>query len=235
MTGVPSQVWLSTPEVMTDADEYIESVIHRHHANLVSFDELELLFIHLTSSSNECLSIRQKGIQDLRNAYNVAGSELKLFLKEKGIELLLEESKLIWNGKSFNISYREPSLRWSDKEKAANRIGYRFEIDYSVCGFLSLGKNAYLTHVEQKPEILLKIRDLIDVDLERDWEKSHKSYEVTATVPSNNIVPRGDVLTYAMLAYHNIFNVTRQELICKRGINIPLEDIIDIKPFQGWK
>ena len=235
MTGVTSRIWLSEPEQYDDTDEHIASIVRRYKGHLVSFSELEFVFFHLTSSNNECLSIRNNGIKDLWNVYNTADSELRLFLQERGIELLPEYSKLIWNEEYYDIGYYGSSLLWTKKEKLANQIGYRFEKDYCVCGFLSLGPSAYATHVENNPEILLSISDLIGRDIASEWKHINKSYEVTAKVSADKIVPAGEALCYATYAYWNMFDIDQRVLLCKNGVSIPAEDIISIEPFQWWR
>lgn len=123
----------------------------------------------------------------------------------------------------------------TDEEQALSRIGYRFFKDQCVCGFLSLGSMAYLTHVEEKPEILIDIGNFIGMDIAGEWTYTHESFAVTAKVRAQDIVREGDDLFYTCLAYWNSFDVSQNVLLCKDGVQIPPEEILNIEPFTGWQ
>ena len=159
-------------------------------------------------------------------------------MDEKGVFLDLERCLLFWNGKQYDIHYRysSPHRVQSKIDDLCQRIAYRFYIDYSVCGFLSKGARAYATHVEEKPEILVDIGNLIDMDIATEWKYTHTSYEVTAIVSSKDINPIGSMLNYAELAFWNAFNeeIEQNVLICKNHVHIYPSKIINISEFRGW-
>lgn len=233
LTGIPFAVWEREEETASSSDQHIEDVLRRYGRRLNHITEF--VFTHLTSSANGCAAIRKYGLTDLCRSYENNESELRQFLDEKGIILNLRHQTLSWNGGLYSIAFRGSSLLMTDEEQALSRIGYRFFRDQCVCGFLSLGTTAYLTHVEEKPEILIDISNFIGMDIAGEWKYTHESYAVSAKVRAEEIVREGDDLSYASLAYWNSFDVNQNVLLCKDGVQIPPEDILSIEPFTGWQ
>lgn len=233
LTGIPFAVWEREEETASSSDQHIEEVMKRYGGRLNHIAEFVLT--HLTSSANGCAAIRKNGLTDLCRSYENNESELRQFLDQKGITLNLDHQTLRWNSGLYSIANRGSSLLMTDEEQALSRIGYRFFRDQCVCGFLSLGSTAYLTHVEEKPEILIDIGNFIGMDIAGEWKYTHESYAVTAKVRAENIVRNGDDLSYACLAYWNSFHVNQNVLLCKDGVQIPPEDILSIEPFAGWQ
>lgn len=233
LTGIPFAVWEREEETVASSDGHIEEVMRRYSRRLNRITEF--VFTHLTSSANECASIRRYGLTDLCCSYKNNESELRQFLDEKGITLNLDHQTLSWNGGLYSIARRGSSLLMIDEEQALNSIGYRFFRDQCVCGFLSLGSTVYMTHLEEKPEILIDIGNFIGMDIAGEWKYTHESFAVTAKVRAQDIVRDGDDLFYACLAYGNSFHVDQNVLLCKDGVQIPPEDILSIEPFAGWQ
>ena len=244
ITNIPFSVWEEEPQIIHNTDEHILHVINKHHEKLVPFNTYKLVFDHLTSSSNCCESIRQYGLQELPDVYANDQSELRIFLDKHGIKIFIDESVLLYGNKKFDISYRVSSLFLSDDEKAASRIGYRLYKDKCICGFLSLEKaRPYMTRVDEKPEILLDISELINLNIADEWKYTHKKYVITSIIDSSCIIPDCDrgtpesqiTLNYAALAFWNCFEENERVLLCKDGICIPPTDIIDVRPFSVWR
>ena len=238
ITNIPIAVWENEPELCESTGDHILSILDKYHERMIPFEDLDFMFAHLTSSNDKCNLYRQVGLLNLQSAYKTIDSELRCFLVVNGLTIDIDQCLLYWNDERYNISYHSSSPRqiYSGVDELCHRIAYRFYKDYAVCGFLSKGAHAYATNVEEKPEILIDIGDLIGVDIATEWKYTHTPYEITAKVSSNDIKPIGDMLNYAELAFWNAFNeeIDQYILICKDYVQIPPNDIISIQEFSGW-
>ena len=94
-----------------------------------------------------------------------------------------------------------------------------------------------------RPEILMNIDDLLDLDLSHKWAETHIPYEVVAQVSGENIIydgydessDRDKVLDYLTRAYLTAFGEpTEQILLLKNNIQIHPSDIVEINPLKYW-
>lgn len=244
ITNIPFSVWEKEPQKISNTDEHILYVTNKFHGKIVPFSSYELVFDHLTSSSNGCQSIKQYGLQELPDVYKNTQSELRIFLDKHGIKIFIDEAILSYGSKKFDITYKGSSLFLSDEEKAASRIGYRLYKDKCVCGFLSLEKKRpYMTRVDEKPEILLDIGELIKMDIAEEWKYTHEKYVITSIVDSSCIIPDCDrgtpesqiTINYTVLAFWNCFEENERILLCKDGTSILPYNIIGVRPFSVWR
>ena len=94
-----------------------------------------------------------------------------------------------------------------------------------------------------RPEILSDIDELLQTHLSEKWRRTHEPFEVLAKVSGQNICYFSDdedldeekVMAYLVKAYNAAFNGLSEEvLLMKNGVQIPPEDILDIKPLTCW-
>ncbi len=248
ITSVPYPKWKEETDSNYNRFEYVEdfleNVIEKHGRINCSYDQLEFVFSHLTSSANECKSIRECGLQDLSDVCAFEHSELIEFLLCYGIEISPESALLRYGGREYDISVGRFSPLDSEEVQKCKRIGYRLYSDYCVCGFLSIDPNRpYLTRVDKQPEILIDIGDLIGKALDQKWAFTHQSYEVVAKVDSIKVrcdseqpTDKGKLLCYLSYAFWNALGDQDERLLlCQDGITIPCEDILEIRPFSLWQ
>ena len=247
ITGVPFDVWERETNHRNERfkydDDFVDYVIQRHGCYNVRYEDLEFVFSHLTSSDNNCDSIKRHGIVDLREAYETTDSEIRQFLDKHRVYIDTDLAILSYKSREYSISYGRHSLLDSEEEQLCKKIGYRLYRDFCVCGFLSIDESRpYLTRIDQKPEFLMDIGNLIGKAIDQEWACTHHSYEVIAKVPSSNVVceseqptDKGKLLCYLCFAFNNaIENISQNVLLCKDGISIPPQDIVEVMPFTGW-
>lgn len=250
LTSIPISVWkqyLYKERQFDYPDDFVEDMIERYGKIPSSYKDFEFIYFHVTTSANDCASIRKHGILDLKQSYLSKDSELKEFLDSQGIYIDLDKKELVYykqKEQKYNITFEE-------HQKQKNRalecwcLGRKFYDDYAICGFLSaVSRNPYGGNVHQRPEILKNIDDLLLTDLSEEWQFTHDPYVVVAKVSGKNIIYDGDdsqsdhdmVMHYLMKAYSKAFGTPSEEvLILQNSIQVPNSDIIEIKPVSTWE
>lgn len=206
---------------------------------IFEMDDILYNLQHITTSSENCKHIKEKGLMDLRNTYIDTQSELYQFLNENSIKIDISERKLYFNNSEIgDISY-ENGISVHDyhsKEHKLRMVGYKFYRDFCICGFLSFDhKIPYGGNVHRRPEILFNIAQLIGKRIDNIWEEKHKCYVVKFSVPYRNTISmyiknKRDLLYYA---FNNaIIETDDMEVLLKDNIQVPPEDIISIDRFD---
>lgn len=245
LTNVSEKMWIEYNK-REDEFKYFEDLVHyvtvTHGDCQINYEFLNFVFQHITTSSENCETIRKYGILDLKQAYCAQNSELNKFLHDYDIDIDLSNHTLNYDGKKYDISYKHciPNNR---EEDCCKKIGRRFYSDYSICGFLSIKKEPYLGDVHSRPEILKNIDSLLGLNLSEKWILTHKAYEVIAKVSGKDIEYAGDttcdekekIFYYLNNAYYIAFK-GQQEVIfyIKKNVQIPARNITEIKPFSYW-
>ena len=249
LTGVAEEIWM---EYVYRTREYpytekmIEDVVNRYGKLPSSYRDFEFIYFHVTTSSNNCQSIKNHGIFDLCMAYECTTSELRMFLDKHEIEIDLRRKLLIYRGREYDISYSNYRVpRDNTEEYACWSIGRKFYFDYTTCGFLSVwDRSPYGGLVHRRPEILMDIDNLLGLNLSREWQRTCEPFEVIVKVSGENIVySYGDddseedkVLCYLAKGFNNIFGEPHEEVVLlKNGIQVPPKDILEIKPLECWR
>lgn len=251
LTGVNSTVW--SIERMknacrinySDVDKDIERIIKRFKGYYPRIDDFEFVITHLTTSGNGCISILNNGIIDLKKAYQKRDSELRTFLESKGIDILLDSNCLKYKGKYFDISFEDCPWDHDSEEYAAWSVGRKFYYDFTVCGFLSINENRpYGGNVHRRPEILWDLDKLLRTNLQNEWIQSHEAYEIVFKIPFENILYDGwdsdteddIVMSYLIDAYMCVsLEPETKEILCKNGIEIYPEQILECNRFTQWE
>ena len=227
-------------------DDLVEDVIKTYGQIPKNYLDLDFIYFHVTTSANDCASIKKYGILDLNHAYLCKESEIRIFLVQHGVTLNLDNKLLTCNGKTYDITFCPEKCPMAEtQEHLCWLIGRKFYYDYTTCGFLSVRERSpYGGQVHRRPEILWDIDNLLRLNLSGEWEQSHFPYEITAHVKGSDIVFDGDeeqndkdkVLKYLIMAYDTAFcGLSEHILLMKNGVHIPPTSIIDIKPFSHWK
>lgn len=247
LTGVPITVWkqyLGREHEYKYTDDLVADVINSHGNLPRSYRDLEFVYSHVTTSSNECESFRKHGILDLKQSYLNHDSELRMFLEKHDIYIDIDNRMLKYREQEFDISFGACPRQNTVAYKCWS-VGRKFYYDYTTCGFLSVcERSAYGGQVHHRPEILMNIDDLLGLNLSRDWMITHDSYEVVAKVSGDKIIYDSDddqsdedkVLNYLTKAYWTAFGQPSENiLLIKNYIQIPPVDILEIKQLEHWK
>ena len=247
LTQVPIGIWeenICREKEYRYVDDFVESMASTYGVIPDSYKKFEFIYFHVTTSANQCLSIRKHGIMDLRKAYLCKDSELRKFLDANGVYINIDKEMLTYKNSEFDISYYPYAPRTNTKNRSCWAIGRKFYYDFTTCGFLSVWESSpYGGQVHWRPEILMDIDNLLNLNLSNKWASMHIPYEVTAMVSGEKIVYDGDdeqsekekVICYLTKAYLTAFGETSEEvLLLKNNIQIPANDIIEIKPLTHW-
>ena len=246
LTGVDPSVW----KALSDEEDHVPvtfdllaDTINTYGRFPSRLDELEMVYIHVTTSANGCESIKKHGIQDLATAYANADSELRVFLDEHDIHIDLENRILTHLGREFDITYGDCRHR-EGEEYRRWVVGRKFYFDYTTCGFFSVDNlRPYGGLVHMRPEILESIGYIVHLDLSREWRLSHSPYEIVARVKCRDIVYNNDAnedelhqyLYYLLMAYYNaFFEPSERILLTKNNVRILPQDVARIAPISFW-
>ncbi len=247
LTGVSLDIWnenlYRTKDYKYD-DYFVKDIINTYGKMPSSYKDFEFVYLHVTTSANECETFKKYGILDLKNSYNCKDTELRVFLDENGVYIDIENCTLTYKGQIYNISYSSSVPKQWTKEYSCWRIGRKFYYDYTTCGFLSIWpESPYGGNVHWRPEILNDIDNLLNIDLSNEWRHSHSPYEVTAKIKGTNIVyfceddqsEEEKVLAYLTLAYNIAFgSLSENVVLVENNIQIPPTDIVEIKQLDYW-
>ncbi len=247
LTGVPYNIWadyyLRSNDYRND-DELVLDVVETHGNLTSTYKDWLFVYFHITTSANNCASIKKYGVMDLRQSYMCQESELRNFLDEHNIEIDLDAHTLRHNETIHDISYNDcPDeddcilyYRWC--------IGRKFYYDFTTCGFLSIWDHIpYAGYVHHRPEILWDIDNLLDTDLSYEWKSSHAPYQIIIRTHGENVIFTGEPnltdkersLFYLIKAYTTAFGKpSEEEILLKDHVQVTPNDIIEVKPFLVW-
>lgn len=246
LTGVSINIWEKyvAKERAFEYCDLVKSVIENHGVFPCDYKNWTFVYIHITTSANGCESFKNHGINDLRNSYLLLDSELRNFLDKNNIFIDIDNAKLIYNKKVYNINYGDCPIDDCSKEYKCWSIGRKLYFDYRTCGFLSVRyEHPYGGEVHCRPEILYDIDKLLDLSLSYKWKSMTIPYQIVAKVSGGNIVSSGSedddfreqVINYLTKAYLVAFSSPNDNiLLLKNGIKIEPCDIIDIRKLDFW-
>lgn len=249
LTGIPIDIWevnLNRERDYELQDYFVEAMIEEYATKQMpqSYMDMEFVYFHITTSSDNCASIRHNGILDLKKAYECNDSELRHFLDKHGIRIDIENAILTYRGQKYNIYYGRCPWDHESVEYKCWSVGRKFYYDYTTCGFLSVwNRSPYGGQVHKRPEILWDIDELLNTSLSDEWERTRMAYEIVAKVSGKHICYPYDedatetekVMTYVIMAYNEAFNGSSENiLLLKNGVQIPPNDILEINPFSIW-
>ena len=248
LSGVPISKWIqcrvNEKQYEYNVNDFLANVIRSHGSLPRSYKEFIFIYFHVTTSANDCMSIRKNGLLDLREAYLNNDSELKKFLDQHDIKFNIDKQIMIYHQRKYDISFGECPDQHTEAYKRW-RIGRKFFYDFTTCGFLSVWeRNPYGGEVHRRPEILQDIDNLLGLNLSLEWTHTHTAYEVTARVSGEKIIYDGDknsyevrkAINYLLKAYFTAFGEPSENvLLIKDHVSIPTSDILEIKPLQHWR
>lgn len=247
LTRVPISIWeqyLSREREYQYTDDLVAEVIKKHGNLPRNYRDFDFIYFHITTSSNECKSIKKHGILDLKESYGCYDSELRIFLEENDIHINLEERILMHCDKEFDITFGACPRRDTEAYYCWS-VGRKFYYDFTTCGFLSIWERSpYGGNVHHRPEILSDIDELLGLNLSHKWVITHRPYEVVAKVSGDMIIYDSDddqcdedkVLNYLTKAYWTAFGEPSENvLLIKNNIQIPPKDILEINHLGYWK
>ncbi len=236
------------PKKWIASEELLPHIIANNNGSLPNdYTDWNFIFSHVTTSANNCASIREHGLLDLPNSYLCKDSELRTFLDEHKICIDLNTYRMSYDGRTYSIAYHPESCsERSDPVYKFQSIGEKFCHDFAICGFLSIRKgDPYKGNVHHAPEILSTIDDALNTHLAEKWHQSHTPYAITVKVKGDKIVVHNSEVsdtiadkTFGLvhLAFLNALEMVENRIILtKNCIQIPPSDILEITPFDAWE
>lgn len=220
----------SLADLLNLEERKIEEFILLKSTNLIEFleafditdeklleKEIELVSIHNTTTNDECLSLKEKGIINLQAAV-IENTPLKRYLSKKDIHINLKDKFILYKGNKFDISEKNVPKRFyflSEEETYKNDVIRKFFDDFQVNGFLCHENIlTYGGYTRYRPEILLDLGHYLqDSSIETDWvnDKDNKSYVIRYKQP---------------LHYYRYFTFPADYVNADYGLTIDMFDIL---------
>ena len=251
LTGVKEDTWLDERYRNINridysyADKDIERIVEDNNGYFPRLKDIQLVITHITTSSNECASIKTNGLIDLKESYNLPTSDLRLFLEDNEIEIILEDNLLRYKDREYDISFGKCPSDYESEQCSSWKVGRKFYYDFTICGFISINsRDVYGGMVHLRPEILFDIDNLLKTDLQRKWTLTHESYEIVFVVPEYHCLYNGleendeyeRIMYYLTEAYACICLGPRTiEILCKNNIFITPDQILECNKFNKWE
>ncbi len=235
----------------------IEEIIHEYNdfnrifeslsRNLIKIavDTIKIYAFHVTTSSDECKSIKEKGLLNLKHALS-SHTRLFNYLKEKGVIFDIGNKTFEYRENRFKIDY-EQFRNLSSYDSNLKEIARRIYNDNAVNGFLT-NERKYVSPINETPEILFILNEKLhgDLNLTADWKKDCNAYKINFFAYLNQIQMCSfelkdeyddSELIKQLLGYaidKVILNMDQKILYIKNDIDIPSEQITNIMPFNHW-
>lgn len=225
-----------------DFYEDLENLI-MEKGNLAVSDYRALTFTvqHVTTSNNNCKSIKEYGIMPLDQTYENPSTDLRMFLDKHDIRIDLEAQILSYCGHQYDINNSFRRSKSNHKDKYGAFIGNKFYNEPNVWGFLCL--QDYSSCIWKSPEVIVDIDTLLNIGLERDWitrNEGSKTYAVTFeadgrvvgfsgySYADNDEVIKKLIDLAAEKAFTNRVSPDSQVVRVEQGISVPPENITSI-------
>ncbi|MCC9295970.1 hypothetical protein LN736_13980 [Clostridium sp. WLY-B-L2] len=164
-----------------DLDCFIDR--HLNTIKAIDMNSIEFVVFHVTSNSNQCIEIKQHGIKNLQKVL-AETSQLNLFLDNLGFKFDIQNKKMIYKGKIYNIdyeSYKNKKETLTFQEEKLKDIARKIYFDHQVNGFFfSKDIFKYGTEIDKRPEFLLTLsafNSSLDY-LGNSWSEIGKGYVV---------------------------------------------------------
>lgn len=154
-------------------------------------ESLEVIFLHVTTSSDECEGQKSKGLYATQDVVHCEGTEIYDFLDENKIYIEKSNDFIVFRGERLKIPERcvrdRRGIKWALKTKLES--GPYSDGGISGCYY---NKGDY-PNVSEMPEILSAINAAIhdlyndDIDLKKSWQANRDPYALKVKVPFKNV------------------------------------------------
>lgn len=214
MTGLSERQWDQLIKLRGNfrySEDFVQHIVEKYELSLPDFVDFQFVFFHITTSSNDCRTIREYGLYNLQETYKFEATELRQFLDSLDIKIDIENAVLKHKGQTYNIAFDNGEV-----DSDAWAVGRKFYFDFCICGFLSVSNNyEYGGYVHKRPEFLMNIDDLLNTNYIELWIENKKVYQVIVCVNSNAFVLDDEsdeerVMRYLHLAYLTAYDFLQQ-------------------------
>lgn len=156
-------------------DNLINKLIRGFDLNINNIDisNLYLKILHVTTSNDNCESIKKFGLLNLQNAIKEENTSLSAYLKRKGIKVNLEKESIEYDGNVFTKDTCEKNM----KICFTKFFNYNH---YPINGFIyGDDPTNYGGEIKYRPEIIGNLaKGLRNIGIEQDWKNEFKCYTI---------------------------------------------------------
>jgi hypothetical protein len=199
---------------------------------IVDTKDLSIAALHYTSNDDECCSLKTAGLRDLKYILS-NNTPLPRFLSEYGFAFDIENGKMIFNSRVYDISFDQ--LR-SDDDNPLCRVSHKIYYDYAPTSFICVKDVRQYSTVSRYPEFIYNISQIDKSlnSLSEKWENRCKSYELKFAVPIGIVEMSNpedyDVKNWLIELALNVVNNGHCEeyIYAKRGDFISKDYFLDI-------
>jgi hypothetical protein len=247
LTGFKKEYWehysYECQVMRKDIDKALNDVLTRFNLDTnFNLNDIKFTCLHITTSNNGCNDIIKFGLMDLKNTYSKQDTELRRFLDMNNIYIDLVNETIEVAGKKESIHYESTlSFNMNDRERILWSIGRKFYYDFCVCGFLSIdSESPYGGYVHLRPEIIMNISKICNMDLERIWKDKHKCYIVkfrVSYIQLVNVFSEDDSIerireSLLFKAFLNTIYESEEVILLKNNVSVSSEEIINVYEYN---
>lgn len=143
--------------------------------------EIFLASWHVTTNDDECESIKKYGLRNLQEAIKL-DTTLSRFLKELGVNINIDDKKLFYQDKTYDLSKDYKGFYLTDEEEKISSVRRKIYKDHQINGFFySEDPLDYDGDVNIRPEILQNIAQLInfdEIEMNKKWGKRTQCFVI---------------------------------------------------------
>lgn len=205
--------------IATNKNLTVDDFIEHFNINIEELlgKELYLCCLHVTTNNNNCESIKEYGLTNLQDSIKL-NTPLAKYLKEKGVDVDIEDERINYNEKEFDISLEK------DKFGNLDMVHYKFFKDYQINAFFSNSNVLnYGGGVRHRPEILYNLSELLNNrNIEYDWlQRNNKCYVIKYKAKVSDFTHYTFELPRDYHLYDSVYNEKRKiKWIIKSCISI---------------
>ena len=145
-------------------------------------NNLQLVVQHVTTSFDECHSLKKYGILNLQQSLTME-TAIKQYLESFDISFDILNKWMSVKGEKVDTEYKSDDIGLlSDSQKhRICRVAHKLYYDYQISGFFCMeNETAYGGRVHERPEFLSNLKNLFKANIIEDqWKKSIKPYLIT--------------------------------------------------------
>lgn len=233
LTNVPFEEWekeYKNSIANIDTEKIVRRIFRKYNIKNLKMSDIYFVFSHITTNSDSCKLIKDNGLLNLRQVYLNKNSDIRKFLDFHNIQIDLKAKEMKFENKVKDITYTEY------KSDHSTRVAYKLYNDYYACGFLTISETEEYNYISKYPEFIQDLSNYLKIDLLNSWkERNPNCYEVIAKVKGTDILGKenniNSIIEYLGIALEVAINGVYGNLPIILNVDIPKEDILDIKPF----
>ncbi|MCB8817373.1 hypothetical protein [Desulfosporosinus shakirovi] len=172
--------YISNNAVEYDAEDFIDK--NDIKLEKVQIRNLQLIVQHISTSHDECQSLRKFGLLNLQQSLTME-TILKEYLASFGIFFDISNKWMACKGEKIDITYKSDDigLPGGSQKHRICRVAHKIYYDYQINGFFSMAnKTSYGGRVHERPEFLHNLKELFKANIiEDNWMKRVNPYLIT--------------------------------------------------------